>query len=144
MKENLGKEVDTNNSVDVKGGDSKVQAVESNLSKNKLTEIQIEDYKARYGKIYKIDVTIEPDDETTLDHEFVFKKPQQASFDRYMRTMNSSPMKAARTFISDNIVTELQGVLDEVIKEYPAIIITINEKLLFSLGLGKEANIKKL
>lgn len=117
---------------------------DNKVNKSKISEGKIQDYKDRYGKVYKIDVTIEPDDDTTLEYEFVFKKPQQASFDRYMRTMNSSPMKAARTFISDNIIPELESVLNDVTKEYPAIIITINEKLLFSLGLGKESNIKKL
>lgn len=131
-----------------KEGNSKVKTavseLDNDLNKNKLTEAQIEDYKARYGKIYKIDVTIEPDDETTLEHEFVFKKPQQASFDRYMRSMNNSPMKAARTFINDNIIQEQKDMLEEIAKEYPAMVITINEKLLFALGLGKETNIKKL
>lgn len=111
---------------------------------NKLTDTQIQDYKSRYGKIYKIDVTIEPDDETTLEYEFIFKKPVQASFDRYMRSMNNSPMKAARTFINDNIIPEQKEKLDEVTKEYQAMIITINEKLLFALGLGKDSSIKKL
>lgn len=119
-------------------------ALGNDSNKNKLSEIQIQNYKAGYGKIYKIDVTIEPDDETTLEYEFIFKKPQQASFDRYMRSMNSSPMKAARTFINDNIIQEQKDNIEEIAKEYPAMIITINEKLLFALGLGKETNIKKL
>lgn len=114
-----------------------------NSTDNKLTDTQIESYKAKYGKIYKIDITIEPDDETTLEYEFVFKKPQQASFDRYMRSMNNSPMKAARTFINDNIIAEQQDKLNNVIREYQAMIITINEKLLFALGLGKDSSIKK-
>lgn len=131
----------------IKNANDEVNGVvgeDNKINKSKISEAQIQDYKCRYGKVYKIDVTIEPDDDTTLEYEFVFKKPQQASFDRYMRTMNSSPMKAARTFISDNIILELESVLNDVTKEYPAIIITINEKLLFSLGLGKESNIKKL
>lgn len=115
-----------------------------NSTTNKLTDAEIELYKAKYGKIYKIDITIEPDDETTLEYEFVFKKPQQASFDRYMRSMNNSPMKAARTFINDNIIEEQQDKLNNVTREYQAMIITINEKLLFALGLGKDSSIKKL
>lgn len=142
MEKNLEKEISTSNSKV-----TKEQLTTSNVSdsnKNKLSEAQIEDLKTRYGKIYKIDVTIEPDDETTLENEFVFKKPQQASFDRYMRSMNNSPMKAARTFINDNIIQEQKDMFEEIAKEYPAMAITINEKLLFALGLGKETNIKKL
>lgn len=148
MEKDLVKEVTANNSSE-NGGNLKVKTAagvisDNDANKNKLTEAQTEDYKSRYGKIYQIDVTIEPDDETTLEYEFVFKKPQQASFDRYMRSMNNSPMKAARTFINDNIIQEQKDVLEEVTKEYPAMVITINEKLLFALGLGKETNIKKL
>lgn len=123
-----------------------VTSITENIVKgvNKLTEAQINDYKARHGKIYQIDVTIEPDDETTLEYEFIFKKPMQASFDRYMRSMNNSPMKAARTFINDNIVSEQKEKIEEIAKEYPAMIISINEKLMFALGLSKETNIKKL
>lgn len=111
---------------------------------SKIAEGEVQDYKTRYGKIYQVDVTLEPDDETTLNYSFIFKKPVQASFDRYMRSMNNSPMKAARVFINDNIIPEQKDKIDEIAKEYPAMIITINEKLLFALGLGKETNIKKL
>ena len=148
MNIDLEKEVSANN-IKVNTINPKHQAatsavLENDSNKNKLSETQIEDYKARYGKIYLIDVIIEPDDETTLENEFVFKKPQQASFDRYMRSMNNSPMKAARTFINDNIIQEQKDMFEEIAKEYPAMVITINEKLLFALGLGKETNIKKL
>lgn len=136
----LEKEINTNSKNEIVA----IIGEDNSSNKNKLSEVQIQDYKGRYGKIYQIDVTIEPDDETTLENEFVFKKPQQASFDRYMRSMNNSPMKAARTFINDNIIQEQKDMFEEIAKEYPAMVITINEKLLFALGLGKETNIKKL
>lgn len=133
MKENINEEI--------KNSKNEIVAVIGDAASK---DDKVEEYKDKYGKIYNVQVTVEPDDDTTLEYSFIFKKPIQASFDRYMRSMSNSPMKAARTFINDNVISEHKESLDKAIQEYPALVITVSDKLLSALGLGKESNIKKL
>ena len=40
---------------------------------------KIESYKDRYGKVYLVSISINPDDNTTVDMNFCFKKPPGGS-----------------------------------------------------------------
>lgn len=109
-----------------------------------LKKTPAEEYKAKYGKVYRVTATLEPDDSTSINLEFYFKKPLAASYDRYVKTTSQSPTKALRVFILDNVVDELAGVLERELDEYPALALSIGEKLLTMLGLSKDVNLKLL
>lgn len=96
------------------------------------------------GKIYEIAITIQPDDDGEKEFAFVFKKPGTASYDRYVKMVNTSNMKALKAFVLDNIVEEQSVKLSETLEEYPAMALSIGEKLLNMLGLSKTAQVKKL
>lgn len=108
------------------------------------TTLSIDELKAKYGKIYRVQSTISPDDETTVDLEYVFKKPNVASYDRYVKTASNGMTKALQTFLYDNIIDEYRDKLTSDLDEYPALTMTIGEKLLEMLGLSKNVNLKKL
>jgi len=101
-------------------------------------------YKAKYGKIYRVTATIEPDDVTAINLEYFFKKPTTASYDRYIKTAAQSPTKAIRAFIQDNVVEELLPVLENDLDEYPALALSVGEKLLSMMGLSKDVNLRLL
>lgn len=103
-----------------------------------------ETLKAKYGKVYRVNVTLTPDDETELDREYFFKKPTTPSYDRYLKTASKGASKAVKTFMFDNIVEESKRLLEEDLEEFPALAISIGEKLLASLGLATDTNLKKL
>ncbi|MNP78743.1 hypothetical protein D3C76_1764310 [compost metagenome] len=88
--------------------------------------------------------TLEPDDQTTVDLEYIFKRPTVTSFDRYVKTTSQSATKALRNFILDNIVEEQATKLEADLEEYPALSLAIGEKLLTMLGLSKDVNLKLL
>lgn len=102
------------------------------------------DFKTKYKKVYQVKATLEPDDNTTVNLEYVFKRPSVPSYDRYVKATSQSPTKALRNFILDNIVDEQATKLEEDLEEYPALALAIGEKLLTMLGLSKDVNLKKL
>lgn len=108
------------------------------------TSNEIEGYKAKYGKIYQVGITVEPDDFTTLEFEYIFKKPNTANFDRYVKSVSQSSTKALKVFVLDNIIDEQSAKLEKDLEEYPALALSVGEKLLNMLGLSKDVNLKLL
>lgn len=53
-------------------------------------------------------------------------------------------MKALKTFAMDNICEEQYKKLGDALEEYPAMCISLGEKLLNMLGLSKDTAVKKL
>lgn len=115
------------------------KAVETTKGKDTL-----ETYKDKYGKLYRVNATIEPDDSTTVELEYLFQKPATASYDRYVKSTSQSPTKALRNFVMDNIIEEQSFKLDSDLDEYPALALSVGEKLLSMLGLSKDINLKLL
>lgn len=105
---------------------------------------EVEGYKAKYGKVYQVGITVQPDDFTTLEFEYIFKKPNTASFDRYVKSASQSSTKALKMFILDNIIEEQSAKLEKDLEEYPALALSVGEKLLNMLGLSKDINLKLL
>lgn len=103
-----------------------------------------EDIKRKYGKVYQVSITIEPDDVTTLTMEYCFTKPTTPSYERYIKTASSGMTKALSAFMFDNVVPEHKKKLEADLEEYPALAMSIGEKLLAMLGLSKETNLMKL
>lgn len=103
-----------------------------------------DDLKAKYEKVFKVCATVTPDDESTVDFKFIFKKPATASYDRYLKTAKSGITKATQTFLYDNIVEEYRQNLEDALKDYPALSISIAEKLLAMLGLSEAVNLTTL
>ena len=104
----------------------------------------IEELKANYGKIYQLDLTLAPDDNTEIEKSYIFTKPSTASYDRYVKTTSAGPTKALKAFMFDNIIPEQKDQLEADLEEYPALTLSAGEKLLSMLGLSKTSNLMKL
>jgi len=96
------------------------------------------------ARVYEVTVTLMPDDNSEVTKKYNFNKPEMASYDRYIKSAASSPTRALRTFVSDNIVPEDAARLAADFEEFPALALGIGEKLLNMLGLAKEVNLIKL
>ena len=101
-------------------------------------------YKETDGKIYEINTILHPDDESEVELDYIFRKPGTPSYDRYVKTSGISGSRALKTFVLDNICEEQNAELKEMLEEYPAMAISLGEKLLDMLGLSKETQVKKL
>lgn len=117
---------------------NKNEVVQTTTSKN------IAAYKEQYGKVYQVGVTVQPDDFTTLEFNYIFKKPNTASFDRYVKGAAQSSTKALKMFVLDNIIDEQSVQMEKDLEEYPALALSVGEKLLNMLGLSKDINLKLL
>lgn len=96
-------------------------------------------------KVYNIEAIIQPDeDDVEVKKSYNFKKPSTVSFSRYMKTVSKNVMQASQDLLLDNVSTEHEEGLRKDIQEYPALVLSLSEKLLYSLGLAKEVNFKKL
>lgn len=117
-------------------------AAEAPMTKEDVLKELKEQYKGQ--KVYTIEHMIQVDDETEETYIFLFRKPQPASYDRYIKTMSKSATNASKAFVADNIIAEQRENLEEAMEEYPAMTISIAEKLLRMLGLGDMTTVKKL
>lgn len=109
-----------------------------------LIEKLREKYKSAGVKVYEVKTSFNEDDEVEKTYDFIFKRPNTASYDRYVKTSATSSSKALKMFLVDNICPEQERELTEALEEYPAMSIGIGEKLLNMLGLSKETQVKKL
>lgn len=106
---------------------------------------EVDALKEKYGgKVYKVGATIELDDVTEKEVSYFFKRASTASFDRYVKTTATGATKALKTFLYDNVTEESRSQLERDLEEYPALTLTIGEKLLGQLGLSKQTNLTKL
>lgn len=103
-----------------------------------------EKYSGTDEKIYTVITTVQVDDETEEEFTFLFRKPKPASYDRYVKTISNSVTKASKSFAFDNIIDEQREELKETVEEYPAITISLADKLLRMLGLADTTSVKKL
>lgn len=111
---------------------------------NSNMQKQEDGLKTKYGKIYAVGMTLTPDDDTEIEKVYYFKKPSVASYDRYVKTASNGMTKALKNFMFDAVIEEYRQQLTEDLEEYPALAISVGEKLLAMMGLAKDTNLKKL
>lgn len=108
----------------------------------------VESLKRKYSgtdeKIYTVTTTVQVDDDTEEEFSYLFRKPKSASYDRYVKTISNSVTKASKSFVFDNIIDEQRDELKKTVEEYPAITISLADKLLRMLGLADTTSVKKL
>lgn len=122
------------------GRQEHLDSQEKKMSADKLKE----KYSGNGETVYTVNTSVMIDDDTEEEFSFLFVKPKTASYDRYMKMVSNSSTKAARTFCMDNIVPEQRDFLTDTLKEYPAMSISLTEKLLRMLGLADSTSVKKL
>ena len=84
--------------------------------------------KAKYGKVYRVGMTIPDDDESEREFTYHFKRPSVVSYDRYIASAAKAGMvKASRTFMLDAVVEEDRERLIADMEEYPGVSLTIGE-----------------
>lgn len=103
-----------------------------------------EQYTGSGTKVYVVTNTVQVDDETEEEFTYLFRKPKPASYDRYVKLISNSASKASKTFAFDNIVNEQAEQLRADLDEYPAMAISLADKLLRMLGLADTTSVKKL
>ena len=108
----------------------------------------VESLKRKYSgtdeKIYTVTTTVQVDDDTEEEFSYLFRKPKPASYDRYVKTISNSVTKASKSFVFDNIIDEQRDELKKTVEEYPAITISLADKLLRMLGLADTTSVKTL
>lgn len=108
----------------------------------------VESLKRKYSgtdeKIYTVTTTVQVDDDTEEEFSYLFRKPKPASYDRYVKTISNSVTKASKSFVFDSIIDEQRDELKKTVEEYPAITISLADKLLRMLGLADTTSVKKL
>lgn len=109
------------------------------------TKTDAEALKVKYGKVYRVGLTVPIDDDETKEFSYYFKRPSVPSYDRYIKTASQIGMtKASKAFMLDAVVDEDKERLTADMEEYPGVALTVGGKLTELLGLTNTANLKKL
>lgn len=95
-------------------------------------------------KGYVVSTSLSQDDEMEEEWNFLFREPSSASYDRYAKTASSSSSKAMKAFCLDNIHPDQREDLDDKLSKFPALGISLGEKLLYMLGLSKTTRVRRL
>ena len=104
-----------------------------------------EELKSKYGKVYRVGMTVFEDDETEIELVYHFKRPSVASYDRYVRSLAQiGASKASKQFMLDAVVDEDDARLTADAETYPGVAVAIGGKLTDILGLTNAVNLKKL
>lgn len=98
--------------------------------------------KGKHG--YVVSTNLSQDDEMDVEMNFLFREPSSASYDRYAKTASTSSSKAMKAFCLDNIHQEQRADLDDKLSKFPALGISLGEKLLYMLGLSKSTRVRRL
>ncbi len=114
------------------------------MDKEKASIPDKEALKAKYGKVYRVGMSIPIDDDCTQEFSYCFKRPSVANYDRYIKSASKSITKASRAFMLDTVVDEDRERLTADMEEYPGVGITIGNKLTELLGLTDSVNLKRL
>ena len=101
-------------------------------------------YKEQGKSGFIVTTNLSQEDDMDEDHSFLFNEPKAASYDRYVKTASQSSTRAMRTFVLDNICDEQRKELESMLVDYPAMGISLGEKLLYMLGLSKNTRVRKL
>ena len=96
------------------------------------------------SEMYIVSTNLAQDDDMDTTMEFLFNEPKAASYDRYVKTASVSSSKAMKTFVLDNICDEQHRKMQNLLDKYPAMGISIGEKLLYMLGLSKTTTVRRL
>ena len=113
--------------------------------KKNETPAPTEAMKQKYGKVYKVGVTVPVDDENEQEISYYFKRPSVPSYDRYVKTLAQiGASKASKRFMLDAVVEEDEARLTADAETYPGVAIAIGGKLTDILGLTNAVNLKKL
>lgn len=125
-----------------------VQLIKAAKENGTTQTTDVESLKRKYSgtdeKIYTVTTTVQVDDDTDENFTYLFRKPKPASYDRYVKTISNSVTKASKSFVFDNIIDEQRDQLKDTVEEYPAITISLADKLLRMLGLADTTSVKKL
>lgn len=100
--------------------------------------------KEKHGRIYRVKITLRPDDDTEVEVCYFFKRPGNPSYNRYVKTASKDMTNALKAFMFDSVVDESKERLEEDLEEYPALALGIGERLLAMMGLADTVNLKKL
>ncbi len=104
-----------------------------------------EELRKKYGKVYRISITIPVDDDCDQEFTYRFKRPVIKSYDRYVKTASKIGItKASRAFLLDAVVNEDAERLKADMEEYPGVGITAGNKLTEILGLTDAVNLQRL
>ena len=113
----------------------------TNTSTEKLDE---EALKVKYGKLYRVGITVPVDDTEEKDYSYYFKRPTVPAYDRYIKSAAQSITRASKAFMLDCVIDEDRDKLTADMEEDPGIAITIGNRLTELLGLTSSVNLKML
>lgn len=114
---------------------------ELNVKNDKMVILNENDLKAKYGKVYKVEVNL---DDLEKEFEFYFKAPTTASLNRCLKNMSKKSLQANLDFAKDNIIEEQKEEFEKICSIYMGVAQVCAGQLLNVVGFTDNVSIKKL
>ena len=141
--ENLNKDIKTpfgDQNMNLSAADENLET-ESKIQEPKTGEDLVkslrEKYKTTGGKAYEVKVSFNEDDDEEKTYDFIFKRPNTASYDRYVKTSAASTSKALKMFLLDNICLEQEKIWKKHWKNIRLCQLVSAKSFLICLGLAR-------
>ena len=112
------------------------------MNREEITELR-EELKGSGKEYYEVSMNLQPDDDTEIEKTYFFEKPKTPVYDRYVKTVSASASKAMKIFCEETVCDQQREELKSDFEKYPAMPLSIGEKLMAMLGLAKVSTVKK-
>lgn len=134
--------------IDQRDAQPAVQISRAEVSQQAGNTTNVSDYhaqlKAKYGKVYRLEQPIFEDDDHDRMVTLYFKRPLPSSFDRYVKNIPQSAIRASKAFLLDSVTDESRDMLVAELVDNPGMAMSIASKLTDLLGMSNGINLKLL
>jgi hypothetical protein len=107
-----------------------------NTKTTELTKEQIEQWKAQYGEVYKIQTDTDNPNEKPL--VFYFQKPARTHFSRFIKDSMKDAYKAMHTMINDLALHPSKEKLAQIFQEKPGLVVAVGNELNKIIGVSED------
>ncbi|MCM0757346.1 hypothetical protein M7775_02030 [Sporomusa sphaeroides DSM 2875] len=111
------------------------------------TEKQMEEWKTRYGEVYKLVADVEDDSNTENEATALvlyMRKPSRQHLSRLAKSLQQDTLKAFQNFITDTLLYPAGDVLEKCFHEKPGLVIPVASKLQEIVGTNQNFTVTKL
>lgn len=104
-------------------------------TKSEVTKEQIDQWKAQYGEVYKIEIDTDNLEEKKV---FYFQKPARTNFSRFIKDSMKDAYKAMHTMVNDLALYPSKEKLAKIFQEKPGLVVAVGNELNKIVGVSED------
>lgn len=109
-----------------------VNSKSESIKAPEVTKEQIEQWKAQFGEVYKIQT------DTENPMVFYFQKPARTHFSRFIKDSMKDAYKAMHTMVNDLALHPSKEKLAQIFQERPGLVVAVGNELNKIIGVSED------